>query len=320
MLCPLISVVIPAYNSSKTITRAVESAQNQKDVKVEIIVVDDASTDNTAEVVRSLQKNDSRIRLIRHETNKQVGQARNTGIDAATADWIAFLDADDEWLPEKLISQFRECIKSSEPENVFCFGYFMERAENGKITTPSRFLKGAWPRENGAQEYQVFEPEAVRDDLMNSGIWFGGSSSLFAHKKALKKAGGYDPEFAFCEDNYLVLKHILNKGEKPQGEVRIVPKPLMIYADPGYEDNSARYNAGLFPLKTIGQKCFFAQQFGARKAKSFIEHYGFYFSREGSPADPKQIKKAMYEICENAPCLRGFHCGLKGGYCDSPSP
>ncbi|MDD4616190.1 MAG: glycosyltransferase [Alphaproteobacteria bacterium] len=319
MLRPFISVVIPAYNSAKSITRAIESAQKQKDVDVEIIVVDDASTDSTAEVVRNLQKNDSRIRLISHDTNKQVGQARNTGIEAAKADWIAFLDADDEWLPEKLIKQFREAIKSSNPENVFCFCYFKERKEDGAIEVPSRFLKGRRTQEKD-QEYVVFDSETVRKDLMHSAIWFGGSSSLFAHKKALINAGGYDAKFAFCEDNYLVTKHILNKGERPLGEVRIVPEPLMIYTDPGYETNSDRYNPGLFPLRMIGQKCYFAQQFGAWEAKQFVDLYGRYFSREGSPADPKQIRKAMYEVCQNAPCLRGFNCGLKGGYCDSPSP
>lgn len=312
---PHISVVIPAYNSVKTIAHAIESVQKQKGVNVEIIVVNDASTDNTAEVVQKLQKKDSRIRLISHDINKKVAQARNTGIDAAKAEWIAFLDADDEWLPEKLISQYREAVKSPTPENVFCFCYFMKK-NSGVVTTPTLSF-------GYSQQYKPFDPndlDDVRIRLVNSDIWFGGSSSLFAHKKALEKAGGYDPGFGFCEDNFLVLKHILNKGEKPLGEVRVVPEHLMIYTDSRHKEKSDYYNAGVFPLKMLEQKCYVAQHFGSPEAKKFIENYSHFFAPEDPLANPEQIKKAMHEICKNAPCQRGFACGLKGEYCKAPSP
>ncbi|MFZ9011987.1 MAG: glycosyltransferase family 2 protein, partial [Anaerohalosphaeraceae bacterium] len=93
-----ISVVIPAYNAEKHIGRAIDSVLAQTRPADEVIVIDDGSSDATAEVVRSYG---DKIMFI-HQENAGASVARNTGIKAATSDWIAFLDADDEWLPNKL--------------------------------------------------------------------------------------------------------------------------------------------------------------------------------------------------------------------------
>jgi glycosyltransferase involved in cell wall biosynthesis len=93
-----ISVVIPAYNAEKYITRSIESVLAQTRPADEIIVVDDGSSDNTAEVVRSFG---DKVILIEQE-NSGASVARNTGIEAAKSEWIAFLDADDELLAERL--------------------------------------------------------------------------------------------------------------------------------------------------------------------------------------------------------------------------
>jgi glycosyltransferase involved in cell wall biosynthesis len=92
-----ISVVIPAYNSQSHIARAIESALNQSLAPREIIVVDDGSTDKTAEVVKKYDN----VTYI-YQQNAGASVARNTGIDAAAANWIALLDADDEWLNDHL--------------------------------------------------------------------------------------------------------------------------------------------------------------------------------------------------------------------------
>ncbi len=93
---PLISVVIPLYNKEPYIKRAIDSILAQKIQDYEIIVIDDGSTDKSAEVVKSFP--DPRIRLIQQE-NAGVSAARNRGIEEAKAELIAFLDADDEWTP-----------------------------------------------------------------------------------------------------------------------------------------------------------------------------------------------------------------------------
>ncbi len=94
-----ISVIIPVFNRSAVIGRAIESVLNQTYPAHQVIVVDDASTDETPRV---LERYLPRIRIIRLTQNRGVSAARNAGIRAATGDWIAFLDSDDQWLPEKL--------------------------------------------------------------------------------------------------------------------------------------------------------------------------------------------------------------------------
>jgi glycosyltransferase involved in cell wall biosynthesis len=96
-----ISVVIPAYNAAATIERAIGSVLAQTRPADEVIVVDDGSKDNTAVVVRQFV---DKVRLI-SQANAGVSAARNTGIRATTGDWITFLDADDEWLPDYLKKQ-----------------------------------------------------------------------------------------------------------------------------------------------------------------------------------------------------------------------
>ena len=113
-----ISVVIPAYNAEKFINRAIDSVLAQTYQPDEIIVVDDGSTDDTVSVV---SKYGSQVKLIRQE-NAGASAARNSGINAATCQWIAFLDSDDEWLPEKLQLQI-ELLKR-DPNLVWTAGNY----------------------------------------------------------------------------------------------------------------------------------------------------------------------------------------------------
>ena len=100
---PLVSVIIPTHNRASLVADAVKSVLNQTYNNIEIIVIDDGSTDDTRSVVTSLSGN---IRYVFQE-KQGPGVARNRGIDEATGDWIAFLDSDDLWLPDKLSLQFK---------------------------------------------------------------------------------------------------------------------------------------------------------------------------------------------------------------------
>jgi len=93
-----ISVIIPVFNRESTISRAIDSVLNQTYKSLEIIVVDDGSTDKTAEILKSYSNN---IKVI-HQKNSGVSVARNNGIKNSIGEWIALLDSDDEWLPNKL--------------------------------------------------------------------------------------------------------------------------------------------------------------------------------------------------------------------------
>lgn len=130
----LVSVVIPAYNREGTIKRAVDSVLNQTYSDIEVIVVDDASTDHTVEVVNGYH--DSRIRLVCQEVRGGANKARNTGIKNAKGDYIAFQDSDDEWLPNKLECQM-DLMKTSGRPVCYCAYYYL--AGEKKTIMPTEY-------------------------------------------------------------------------------------------------------------------------------------------------------------------------------------
>lgn len=101
---PIVSVIVPAYNAAGLVRETLESVSAQTYQSLEIIVVDDGSSDTTCDVVEDCARRDPRIRLIR-QTNAGVGAARNTGIAAAKGKYVAPIDADDIWHPDKILAQ-----------------------------------------------------------------------------------------------------------------------------------------------------------------------------------------------------------------------
>jgi len=101
MTTPAFSVIIPAYNAANTLRSTVDSVLSQTFADFEAFIIDDGSTDDTVRVALSLAAQDSRI-LVVSRTNAGVSAARNFGADLATGRWLAFLDADDQWTPNKL--------------------------------------------------------------------------------------------------------------------------------------------------------------------------------------------------------------------------
>lgn len=134
---PEVSVIIPTYNRAQLIGRAVRSVLAQTYPSFEVIVVDDGSTDDTPARVQALAQADPRVRYVRHETNQGAQAARNTGIQVAKGDYIAFLDSDDEWLPHKLEQQVLLYQQASDRTGVVYAGY-LEVPDNGQ--RPQRHL------------------------------------------------------------------------------------------------------------------------------------------------------------------------------------
>jgi glycosyltransferase involved in cell wall biosynthesis len=116
-LLPL-SVVIPVRNRQKMIVRAISSVASQLGKDDQIIIVDDCSTDSTKDVVAALSLDDKRITLLKNSKNKGAPAARNLGLKAASRDWIAFLDSDNQWLDGFLI-RFSEAVRANPGFNVF---------------------------------------------------------------------------------------------------------------------------------------------------------------------------------------------------------
>lgn len=128
-----VSVIIPAYNRENYIEECIMSVLKQDYDELEVVVVDDASTDKTAARVQKIAKKDSRVVLIKNKKNIGVAQARNIGINAASGSWIAFLDSDDYWLEGKLSKQVEFILKNKDVD--ICYSSALTcngEGENGK--------------------------------------------------------------------------------------------------------------------------------------------------------------------------------------------
>lgn len=135
-----ISIIIPVYNAEKFLCKTIESVLAQTFQDWELILIDDASTDDSRKVAEYFTKIDSRIRLIPFRTNFGVATARNAGIKAARGRFVCFLDADDLWNPEKLE---RQLAFMREKNCAFSFTNYEFADENGKstgktVTVPAR--------------------------------------------------------------------------------------------------------------------------------------------------------------------------------------
>lgn len=130
MSTPKVSVITPVFNSAEFIAQTISSVQNQTLTDWEMILVDDVSTDTTLDVIKAIAKTDSRIRLIELEINSGAGIARQTALDAATGRYIAFLDSDDIWKPEKLQAQLNFMQQTNQP---FTFSFYDWIDRDGKL-------------------------------------------------------------------------------------------------------------------------------------------------------------------------------------------
>lgn len=123
-------MIMPAYNASATIFRAAYSVLRQSYNKLELIIIDDASQDDTARIMQDISSLDARVRLLKATINSGPAHARNQGIAAAKGEYVAFLDADDFWLPEKLTLQIAEMDKHN---LAFTFTSYYHCDPSGKI-------------------------------------------------------------------------------------------------------------------------------------------------------------------------------------------
>lgn len=181
---PSISVVIPAYNRSHCIQRAVDSVLSQRRPAFELVVVDDGSSDDLS---GALAPQAARIRIIRHAENLGAAAARNTGIDEARGEFVAFLDSDDSWKPEKLQRQIE--FMQHRGLDLCCTGF--DLVEPGQIA-----LQPAW------RPY----PEIMHVNQFVWGCYTCPGSTFIARRSLLRSCGGYDTRFARLEDWDLMLR------------------------------------------------------------------------------------------------------------------
>ena len=190
---PLVTVVVPAWNAEQTVAATLESVASQTYRNLEIIVVDDGSTDRTAAVAEAFCANESRARLIR-KSNGGVASARNCAISEARGDWVAPIDADDLWHPTKIEKQVEAAYAAPDlPGFVYCWRRLIDR-DDRIITSGERW---------------ALQGSAFRQLAYINVVECG--SSLLAWREAVLEVGGYDESLRAsnaqgCEDMLLQLQ------------------------------------------------------------------------------------------------------------------
>ena len=179
---PDVSVVVPTKDRWALLSRnALRSALGQRSVELEVIVVDDGSRDETPERLAELATADRRVRVVRHDHPRGVSAARNAGIEAARAPWVAFLDDDDVWSPRKLEAQL---------------------AAAGRAGAAWAYAGAIAVDETGGPLYEYYFPEPVQvaRQLLASAVVPAGASNVVVRTDLVRRLGGFDEAFLHLED------------------------------------------------------------------------------------------------------------------------
>ena len=179
-----VSVVIPTFNRAQKVVRAISSVLSQTFTDVEIIVVDDGSTDGTKKEVAQF---DDLVTYVAHSSNLGVSAARNTGIKGSGAPLIAFLDSDDHWLPEKLAVQV--CFFDEHPEAVACQTEELWIRNGRRVNPMKKHLKPSG---------DIFEPSLK--------LCLVSPSAVMLKRSFLDEVGFFDEDLPVCEDYDLWLR------------------------------------------------------------------------------------------------------------------
>ena len=201
---PMVSVVIPTYNRATIVRNAIESVLAQTFLDLEVIVVDDGSSDGTAKALREIYGD--RVRFY-SQVNQGVSVARNKGIEEARGQWIAFLDSDDLWEKEKLEWQFRALTR---------FG-----SQYGGCYTDTRIFNHPETRtlfQLAEESYRHEGEMGVNKDVLRLLVRPGGAgivvhvSSLLAHAGTVRKTGGFNPNLKYSEDSEFMFRLAMLTG------------------------------------------------------------------------------------------------------------
>lgn len=175
---PTVSVIVPAYNAERFISQAIDSVLNQTYWDYEIIVVNDGSTDGTIEVLCPYKD----LTIYIEQENRKLPAARNAGVRAAGGNYLAFLDSDDLFLPEKLSAQVR---------------YLDARPEIGLVVSGHQYI------DDSGRLLQECRPWIDNSSVTLETILFGGLAPIHAvllRREWFERVGGFDEQFAYCED------------------------------------------------------------------------------------------------------------------------
>jgi glycosyltransferase involved in cell wall biosynthesis len=201
---PKVSVVIPTYNRAAKVQSAIESVLSQTYSDLEVIVVDDGSSDGTGQILGEIFGD--RIRYY-GQTNQGVSVARNKGVEEARGEWIAFLDSDDLWENDKLEWQFK-ALERFGPQ---CSGCYTDTRLFNHPETRTLF-------QMAEESYKHEGMMGVNTDVLRLLVRPGGAgmvvhlSSLLARADVVRKTGGFDPKLLYSEDSEFMFRLAMLTG------------------------------------------------------------------------------------------------------------
>lgn len=254
---PMISVIIPVYNAEGTVLDAVRSVESQGFRDFEIIIVDDCSTDGTLSL---LEKECGNHQIVKSNVNKGPASARNAGLAIARGEWIAFLDADDEWVPDRLEAQIKLTEKCSSSDVMFC-GEVKSRDDGGSGKAPES-VAGYTVRNIVLDEFISGNPVIT--------------STVLVKREVVEAVGGFDETFKGPEDYDLWIRVAAKYG------IIKVNKTLSFYRE-RHGSLSNNYRAFLPQVLRVIDKAF--------GAGGTLGDYGFMVKRK---AQAHQILAASW--------------------------
>lgn len=214
---PKVSVIIPAYNTEAYIGEAIKSALEQTLHDIEVIVVDDASSDKTVEIAKSFI--DKRLKVIVNQQNVGAAAARNRALRAAQGEWIAVLDSDDWYAPERL----EKLVSLADEKNADMIADDIYLINDGETSPWSTLIQ-----ESGEVIEKIFQVDIVyfveTDIFGQPGLHLGLSKPLFKRKFLLQHGIEYDEDIRMGQDYWLDMKCLI-KGAR----FFLEPKPYYFY-------------------------------------------------------------------------------------------
>ena len=221
-----VSVIIPSYNTAKYITKAIKSALDQTLQEIEVIVVDDASQDNSVEIIRQIK--DVRLKLLINQKNLGVGGARNRALKAAQGKWVAVLDADDWYSPQRL----ERLVKVATEKNADVVADDLYLIDDG-ATSPWGTLIGEKPESiNSIQK--ISAADFVNSDIPGKkGLFLGYTKPLFRRNFLVNHKIKYDETLKVTQDFWIDMDCFAQGAN-----FYIVPEPYYYYR--------SRKNSGIY--------------------------------------------------------------------------
>jgi glycosyltransferase involved in cell wall biosynthesis len=276
MTTPLVSVVLPTRNRAHVLGLAIRSVLDQTERNIELIVVDDASTDGTLAILNQFAKIDSRIKILQNREACGGGGARNVGIAASSGEWVAFLDDDDAWMGNKLRTQLEELAVHSSPVACSC----------------------SYERYTATGRKSVVR---IRDDITLQQLfrlnYLGGASMCLASRSVLLSIGGFDTKLRSGQDWDLWVRL------RYKGYIAVCAEPLIKYQD----HNGARISNNM-DAQYLGARRFYfkhrqAMNYSLRRYR--ISYNCFIMSRQPKRCLTMRLRYLMLSL---------RHSGLGSGW------